>query len=138
MDQIYPDDGLPYTLAELVNGNLGAGLQWCLYTNNVVPSLNDNLATYVLAAAWGRQFVPAANFPGATVVAHVASTQAPNITFTNNTGGPVDVYGYVILDQTSAKVVAAARFDGALPITVPNLGNIQVTPIIGDYSALAS
>jgi hypothetical protein len=137
MHQLYPDQGLTYSLKQIANGS-GLGLYWQLYQNNFTPTLNSQLSDFTLATiTWGRIQVPVAAFTLEQVAAHVGSIQAPNIVFTNSTGVIQVIYGYVILDATAGKVVGAARFDAA-PITVPLLGTQTVTPILGDFSEFSS
>ena len=137
MDQIYPDNGLVYLLQQIVAGS-GSGLYWRLFENNVTPSLADTLGTYTLSStSWGRIQVAPANFTLTQVAAHQGSAQATNIVFTNTTGVPKTVYGFVIEDPAEAKLLAAARFDAA-PITIADGGTLVVTPIVGDQSALTS
>jgi hypothetical protein len=137
MDIIYPDDGLLYVLNQLIAGS-GSGLYWQLFTVNVTPSLSDTLATYAtLPGSWAKVQLAASAFTLQQITVHVGTVQAANHTFTNTTGSPVDVYGYLVIDATDSKIVAAARFDGA-PIVVPAGGTISITPILGDESELAS
>lgn len=136
MNQIYPDEGLLYQLGRIVNGS-GAGLFWQLYESNTTPSLNSVKADFTLSAAWGKVQKAPADFTLTQVSAHIGSYQATNITFTNNTGSSKTIYGYLILDPTSAFIIGAARLDAA-PVTVVNGGTIVITPIIGDSSALSA
>jgi hypothetical protein len=136
MDQIYPDNGLVFLLKQMVGGS---GVVFDLFVNNVTPSLNDTPATYTIASWTGYASLPIS--PSAwtfsQVVAHLGFLQADNIFWTNSSGSPQDVYGYLIWDSTKTFILAAARFDGA-PITIPNGGIQMVTPIIGDFSGLTS
>ena len=137
MHQIYPDQGLLYLLGRMANGG-GSGLFWRLFTSNTSPGLASVLGDFTLAAAgWGRIQVSLASFTLQQVAAHVGSIQAPNIVFTNNTGGAIVVYGFCIIDPGETLLLGAARFDGA-PITVANNGTQTVTPIIGDFSEQSS
>lgn len=131
MTQLYIDDGLVWCLQQIANA-AGAGMYWRLYTSNTTPAKGDTLATYTLAATgWGRIQVPVGSFTLTQVAADIGSIQAPNIVFTNTTGGTINVYGYVIYEPTGNKLVAAARFDTA-PIAVLNGGTLVVTPVLGD------
>jgi len=131
MVQLFIDDGLLFCLQQIANA-AGAGMYWRLYTSNTTPAKSDTLATYTLAATgWGRIQVALASFTLQQVAADIGSIQAPNIVFTNTTGGSITVYGYVIYEPTGNKLVAAARFDAA-PVVVPNGGTVVVTPALGD------
>jgi len=131
MTQVFPDDGLVWSLKQLANA-AGSGMYWRLYENNVTPSLADTLATYTLSdTAWGRIQVALASFTLTQVAAHIGSIQAPDIVFTNGSGGSKNFYGYVIYEPTTNKLVAAARFDAA-PLVVANGATVTVTPILGD------
>jgi hypothetical protein len=136
MDQIYPDDGLLYLLRQMLGTG---GWNYDLFVNNYTPTLDDVIGDYTLAAwsGYAQINVPTASFTFSQVAAHLGSLQAPNIVFTNGTGSPVSVYGYVIRDSTNTYIVASARFDGA-PIVIPAGGNQLVTPILGDFSGLSS
>lgn len=137
MHQIYPDQGLVYMLDQIAKGS-GTGLYWQLYQNNVTPTLGNVLTDFTLAAtSWGRIQVADAAFTLKQVAANVGSIQAPNIVFINTTGVSQTVYGYVIIDDSLTKIVAAARFDTA-PIVIAIAGNQTVTPILGDYSQFSS
>lgn len=135
MDQIYPDTGLLYALRQLV----GTKLTYTLYTNNHAPTLSDTLASYTALTGFGSTPIDVliAAWTFANVVGHIGALQAPNIAWTNGSGSPWTIYGYYIVDSTGSILFAAAQFDGA-PITVAPSAGIQVTPILGDYSALSS
>lgn len=135
MDQIYPDNGLEYIITQLIQGS-GSGLWWKLFTNNIVPSLNDTIADYTLPGGWCSQQVAPSAFTNNNLVAHVDSLQAPNITFTNTGSTSVTVYGYIITDPSGTELIAAARFDGSTPPVIPPAGSQVVTPIFGVFSAL--
>jgi hypothetical protein len=137
MTQLYIDDGLVFCLERIANA-AGSGLYWRLFSSNTIPAKGDTLATYVLwATGYGRIQVPLASFTLEQVAADVGTIQAPDIVFTNSSGGTLNAYGYVIYDPTTSKVVAAARFDSA-PKVVLSLGTVTVTPILGiaDQSTL--
>jgi hypothetical protein len=131
MVQLFIDDGLLFCLKQIANA-AGAGMYWQLYTSNTTPAKSDTLATYTLASStYFRSQQAVGNFTLQQVAADIGTIQAPNVVFTNGSGSPVTVYGYVIYEPTGSKLVAAARFDSA-PITIAAGGTLVVTPILGD------
>lgn len=137
MHQIYPDDGLTYSLKRIANAS-GSGLYWRLFSSNTTPSLADVLATYTLVStSWGRIQVALASFTLEQVFTHIGNIQAPNIVFTNTSGSTVNVYGYCIIDPSETYLVAAARFDAAPQVVLAGQ-TVVVTPTLGDYSSLSA
>lgn len=135
MDQIYPDNGLVYLLNQMVQN----GFVFDLFVNDAIPTLNDTSASYTIASWTGYASIAVTGsaFTFSQVVAHLGFLQAPNIFWTNASGSPQTVYGYIIWDVAKTYILAAARFDAA-PIVIPDTGNQLVTPIIGDFSGLTS
>ena len=137
MHQVYPDEGLIYTLRQIV-GLGDTHLGWQLFTNDIMPNRSTVLADVELADdSWAKVERTSADFTLAQVFTHIATIQAPNIVYTNDSGDPVDVYGYVILSDAGDKLVGIARFDDA-PRTIADGGPCIVVPLIGDFSDQSS
>jgi hypothetical protein len=131
MIQIYAEQGLVRMLTRIANA-AGAGLYWQLFSSNTTPTRDSVFADFAFwNTSYGRIQVAVASFTLTQVAAHVGSIQAPNIVFTNTSGGNLNVYGYCIVDPTSSELIAAARQDSA-PTVVANNGTFTVTPILGD------
>jgi len=131
MTQLYPDDGLLFTLERLANA-AGAGLIWQGFTSNTTPARGDVKSTYTLASAtYFQTQVPLSSFTLEQVAAHVGTIQATNIVWTNGSGSSVTLYGYIIYEPTNNKLIAAARFDAGATV-VANGGSIAIVPILGD------
>jgi len=135
MHQIYQDVGLLAFLSRLVAGNF----HFHLFTNNVTPDRSTVLAGLTEIAGIGAPIitVAAADFTLSGVAGHVGSFIAAPIAFLNDSGAPIDAYGYFVTDVTNAILFAAARFDGA-PVNKINGESWLVTPIVGDFSQFAS
>jgi hypothetical protein len=133
MVQIYPDEGLVPILLAIVANN-GSGLTWALFSNNVTPTLDSVLADFTVpSGGWAERILDDTDFVFQQVALHVGTIQAPSIVYTNSTGSPKNVYGYIIFDQIGQKLRGAARFDIA-PTTIINGGTQKVQAIIGDNS----
>lgn len=134
MNQIYPDQGVSEILLRAVAG----GLQYHLYRNDFLPTLDSALTDFV-EAAWSGYvpiLVPDGSWALGVVVSHVAQITAPDIHFPNTSGSDQVVYGYFITDAAGVKLVGCARFDNA-PITIPNAGSLPVHCLLANYSGLA-
>lgn len=135
MDQIYPDNGLVYMLKSVVYPTVN----FRLFVNNLTPGLG-NVPSDFTEAAWSgysAQSVAEASWTFSQVTSHVGSLQAPNVSFANTSGSSQNAYGYFVTDSTNTYVIFCARFDAA-PLVIPNGGALPVTPIVSNYSALAS
>lgn len=136
MDQIYPDSGLVEGLTYLVQT---AGWDYHLFTNNLTPGLTNVLGDFTEAAwaGYAVQQVTLAAFSLRGVVSHLGSLQALPVAFLNSSGGTVTAYGFFVTWHVSGNLVCCARFDGA-PVSILNGQSQFVTPIVSDYSALAT
>jgi hypothetical protein len=131
MLQIYPDDGLLEVIFQIA----GLNLSMRLFTNNIIPSKFDTVASYTEAAWAGyvRQNVNAGNFTISGVSGHAGYAYGPPIIFNNTSGGPVTSYGYFCVDQATNKLMFCARWDVGALVT-PDGTTIGVIPILGDFS----
>ena len=133
MKLVFADETLIEQLVAIATGS-GGGLYWRLFENDVVPSADMVKADYTLSDdAWGEIQVAPGDFDIQQVSAGQGSIQALNIVFQNGSGGPLNFYGYVILNAAKTKVIAAARFDDA-PISLADFGKLPVVPILGAQS----
>jgi len=137
MNQIYVDQGLVKMLRRLAaNGDNDAN-KWFLFSNDHTPTAVTVLANLTKLNNPAPQTVTDAAFVLENTVDHVGSIQAPNLVFLNTSGGPVNAYGYGIMDNASTYLIAVARFDAA-PLVIPDDDSIQVVPILADFSEFAS
>lgn len=138
MDLIFSDESLVLCLQRIAGAepNAADGNFWGLYTNDVTPARDTELADLDVDIT---NFVTVqkdqTDLSTQSVTSDTGSIQGPPITFTNTGGAPVDVYGYAILDSTQTQLVAAARFDVA-PITVGPGSDLPVIPIYLSRSQL--
>jgi len=131
MTQLFPDIGLLYALNRLANAG-GSGLYWALFSSNSTPVKASLFADFTMwDTSYGRIQVALASFTLQQVAGNIGTIQAPNITFTNGSGGNLNAYGYLIYVPSTNEIIAAARFDSA-PLVVANGGTVIVTPILGD------
>lgn len=132
MLQVYPDEGLILMLRRIAN-NKDNGLLWALFTNDVDPDPANERSDFTIAGDWGQRTLDDDDFVLEQVVAHVGTIQGNTIFLTNDTGGNVTVYGFIVVEPTSNTLLMVNRFvDG--PITVPNGGEVPMTPVLGNYS----
>jgi hypothetical protein len=89
-----------------------------LYTNNIVPTVNDTLATYTepVAAWYARQALSGWTFPA--YAAPFSSSVSNPLTWTNTgaIGANVTIYGYFVVD--SAGALCWAERDPSSPIVI--------------------
>ena len=135
MDLIFPDSGLVWALLEIV----GDGLVYHLFTNDVSPSLEDDVSTYTEAnwSGYSPITVVQDDFVIQQVEQHVGGIQAGQIAFYNTSNDAVDVWGYFVTDPTSTYLLASAAFDNG-PLSIPVGGYQFVTPQLGNFSGLSS
>jgi len=131
--QVYPDEGLVLLLKLVVN-NKGEGLTWALFESNTQVTLASELADFTLAdVSWGQVVLDDTDFTLSQVLLNNGAIQAPTESFLNGTGSSKSIYGYVVFDQVTQKLVAASR-DADAPTIVPDGSTYDVVPQIGDYS----
>lgn len=135
MIQVYPDDGLT-TLLRIIARNDGNGLSWALFVNDVEPAVDNQLGDFTQAAAWGKRLLDDTDFVLEQVVANVGTIQGDTIFLENDTGGPIDVYGFIVVEPVTQKLVMVHRYPTA-PITVAHGAEIPLTPVLGNYSDLS-
>jgi hypothetical protein len=137
--QIFPDTDLVAALDKIVT----PGVFYTLYTNNVTPTDSNVLGDFT---QWQGGAGPTpqvihvllAAFTLSGVSGHIGKITANDITFTNLSGAPITVYGYIAgLTDAPGPVndlLLAARFDTA-PITLAPGDNLNVTPTLSLRSA---
>lgn len=135
MIQVYPDEGLT-TLLKMIARNDGNGLLWALFVNDVEPAVDNETSDFTKAAAWGQRTLDDTDFTLEQVVANVGTIQGNSIFLENDTGGPVDVYGFIVVEPITQKLVMVHRYPTA-PITVADGAEIPMTPVLGNYSDLS-
>jgi len=132
MRQVYPDEGLT-KLLKIIASNGGDGLVWRLYVNDFDPDFGIVLGDLTLAGAWGTIVLTDAEFTDSQVIAHVGAIEAETVSFTNDTGNAIAVYGVAVYDDASQTLVMCQRFEDA-PIVVEDGLSIEIDPVLGDYS----
>lgn len=135
MHQIYPDVGLDAFLLRQLNPSL----VYHLFDNNVTPDRDTVLGDLneISGGTTSPITVALAAWTLSGLANHVASRIAAPIAFVNGSGAPASAYGYFVTDAGGTILFAVARFDSA-PVTKAATESWQVTPIIGDFSSLAS
>lgn len=137
MPGVIPDEGEIRMLVTMLGAAPAEEFELRLYVNNKTPALPDAVADYVemsghgyapkmlVASSWSFQAASAGtNTPG------VALAPEQVFGFTAAGGGPIDVYGYLIVGLTSGKLWGAERF-GDGPYRVANAGDdIRITPTV--------
>jgi len=132
-DQIYPDQGLVESLLNVAD-NGGQGLTWTIFSNDITPDLDSVLADFdLVAAAWAKEVWLAIDYPNHYVNLHVGTIQSEVVSFVNPGPGPIDIYGYVAVDQVGNLLILACRFDDA-PRTIAEGGALNLVAQIGDSS----
>lgn len=101
-----------------------------LFTNNYTPIATTVLGDLTEAVFMGYLAQPLAGAAASTTSGGKGSTTWNTLTFTNNSGAPVTVYGYYITDTANTKLFWAER-DPAAPITInASGGHYYVTPAL--------
>jgi len=98
MNAYFPDNGLIFILQQLVANNL----KLHLFTNNYTPSDSTTLANLTEAAfaGYGIQTLASGTWVSLGVSAHVGTLAYPPATFSNTSGGAVNVYGTSLTTPT--------------------------------------
>ena len=135
MIQVYPDEGLT-TLLKIIARNDGNGLLWALFVNDVEPATDNELADFTLSAAWGQVTLDDTDFVLEQVVANVGTIQGNTIDLENDTGGAINVYGYVIIEPVS-ETLLMVYCDPNGPVSVADGDSYPITPVLGNYSDLS-
>lgn len=131
MALLVPNQGEQIALEALLNKTAPQNLDLKLFKSNTTPGETDTEATYTEADFTGYALVQltAASWtvtPGAPTEAAYAQQ-----TFTSTAGSQnQNVYGYMIIQRVSGKLVYAERFSDG-PYNIVNNGDaIKVTPKI--------
>lgn len=135
MHQIYPDNGLLSWLTRMMS----ADVNYHLFTNDVTPTRDTVLGDLTEAAFSGYAVhtVTLADFTLSGVTGHVGTMIGAPFSFTNESGGPVNAYGYYITNTANTVLLGIARFDSA-PVTKADDESWLVTPSLSDLSQYAS
>lgn len=131
MALLVPNQGEEIALAALLNKTAPENLDLKLFKSNTTPGETDTEATYTEADFTGYSAVQltAASWtitPGAPTSAAYAQQ-----TFTSSAGSQnQSVYGYMLVQRSSGKLVYAERFSDGPYVIVNNGDAIKVTPTI--------
>lgn len=122
----------PYgTLVAWLLRGIAADLYYFVFTGTVVVSDATVLSDLSGTALYVGPVANAAfTLQGET--GGIGKITAPDITYTNTGGSPVDLYGYFVTDaeaggDPAGNLVACANFDG-YPIAVAPAGTQNITP----------
>jgi hypothetical protein len=135
VNQIYPDAGLLMWMDRMVADDV----VYHLFVNNHTPTRTTTLASLTEAtwSGYGPIQVFAADFTLSGVVLHVATIQAPPISFDNGSGIAQSAYGYFVTDVLGLTLLAVGRFDGA-PLTKASGSAFVLTPTLSILSQHAT
>jgi hypothetical protein len=131
MPLLVPNNGEGIALAAFVNKTAPQDQTLILFQNNITPAETDVTATYTDATFTGyaSKALTGANW----VITEGAPSNAayPQQTFTSTADQTLqNIYGYMIKQTTSGKIMWAERFSAA-PYAITNNGDaILVTPTI--------
>ena len=132
MALLMPNDGECIALEALVNKTAPQDQKLLLYKSNTTPAETDTTATYTAADFTGYADISLSGASwGAASAGAPSSIAYAQQTFTSSAGSQNQpVYGYLVKQTTSGKLLWAERFtDG--PYTIVNNGDaIKVTPTI--------
>lgn len=124
---MYVDDGRVLMLTS----ELGyiAGLKWGLFTTNVADAETNNLASYTEAAWSGYARVTVGPMQAASLVAGRAVSQpVTNPSFGNTSGVNQQFYGWLLIDASANKLVAAVN------LGIQNIANGATYPLAPVFS----
>ena len=121
------NQGEQIVLEALVNKTAGQNLVLRLFKSNTTPAETDTEATYTEADFTGYSAI---TLTGASWTYSNPTVSYAEQTFTSSAGSQSQtVYGYMLVQATSGKLVLAERFSS--PPTITNNGDtIKVTPTI--------
>lgn len=131
MALVLPNQGETIALEAIVGKTAGQNLILKLYKNNITPGETDTEATYTVADFTGYEDQTLTASSWVKTEGAPSNVTYPQCTFTSTTGSQnQSVYGYYLVQVTSAKLVWSERFtDG--PYVIVNEGDtIKITPII--------
>lgn len=131
MSLVMPNQGEVLALKALLNHTAPQDLDLCLFTNNATMANSNTESSFTEIAndTYGYALVEltAANWTVTGGSPTSASYAKQTFTFTGAQG---NVYGYMLLQRTSGKLVWAEKFSDG-PYNVANNGDkIEVTPVI--------
>lgn len=128
--QIYPDE----KKLALLDSGIPSDLYYWLFTNDITPDDDTVTDDFDYPATTAGVHVQESDFTLSGVAAHVARRTAPDIAVGNESGSPVDAYGYFATSGISGSTpaggtVLCCRFDDA-PKTVEDGDFLPVTPTV--------
>ena len=130
--QIYPSNGLIYQLTQIVSGSPLLGL----FTNNytVVDSTLFSNLTEAVFTGYARVTLTYSSWVSLGVSSAIGTIAFPTVTFTNNSGSAVNLYGYFVLDPSATYLLSAGNLASA-PVSIgASGGTYSLIPTWSDRS----
>jgi hypothetical protein len=131
MAGVLVNQGETISLEALVNKTAPQTLVLKLFKSNTTPAEADTEGSYTEATFTGYGSISLTGANWVTTAGAPSDVTYPEQTFTSSANqSPELVYGYILVQTTSGKLVAAERFSNG-PYTMQNNGDaIKVTPKI--------
>lgn len=127
MSLVVPNAAEDLMLQNILNKTAPQDQRLKLYTNNITPAETDTEATFTEAAGSGYADVALTGASWTITPGNPTSAAAAQQIFTF-TGALGNVYGYLVVQQTSGKILWSERFTNG-PYNIQNNGDqIKVTP----------
>ena len=121
MPLLTPNVGRVLLLKYMLNYTAAGNVQLRLYTNNISPAADDQMASYVESSATGYAAITLSgtNWTVATTSGTTVANYAQQ-TFSYTTSEYV--YGYFGTNGGGTQVLWAERFSGSVPFNIPGGG----------------
>jgi hypothetical protein len=115
-------------LTQLDNTLTGlGGLYLFLFGNAATPAIASVIGDFTVADPTWSDVAPLTGRTSAAAAGPFAFSQWDTVNFTNTSGGPVDVYGYVVCDSGKS-VLYWAELNASAPVIVPAGSSYVVRP----------
>lgn len=127
MSLLVPNAAEDVMLQNILNKTAPQNQTMILYTSNTTPAETDTEATYTEASGFGYASVAFTGASWTITTGNPTSAAAAQQTWTF-TGNLGNVYGYMVKQTTSGKILWAERFSDG-PYNIVNNGDqIKITP----------
>lgn len=129
MTLVLPDQGESLTLQAILNKLAPENLDLWLYKSNTTPAETDTEATYTQADFTGYAAIQLTAASWSITGTAPTSAGYAQQTFTSSAGSQnQNVYGYMLVQRSSGKLLLAERFSDG-PYNIANNGDtIKITP----------
>jgi hypothetical protein len=103
------------------------GLEYHLFDSNTTPTVDSVVGDFTEPPGAWFAAQPAVGWIAAFLaLADVGQTNATDLTWVNSSGGPVNLYGFFVVDPVSLALMFAARFDSAPQMVLDGQGIVLV------------